>query len=135
MTGNNKKLLVATRGAEGDHPFEVCDISTGEVLHNLTDETWLGTCITRVAITPDETKVVAASKDRNGIKILELRTGIPLGSFEAHYGQDVTAFAITPDGKQVVTGAWKTLKIWDLTLIQKNHKSNLSSSTVVQFRQ
>jgi len=123
FTGDEKKLLVATRVAERDNPFEVCDISTGQVLKNLTDETWLGTWITRVAITPDETKVVAASKDRNGIKILDLRTGIPLGSFEAHYGQDVTALAITPDGKQLVTGAWKTIKIWDLTLIQKRIKS------------
>lgn len=125
FTENEKKILVATRVAERDNPFEVCDIATGKVLKNLTDETWLGTWITRVAITPDEdeTKVVAASKDRNGIKILDLRTGIPLGSFEAHYGQDVTALAITPDGKQLVTGAWKTIKIWDLTLVQKKIKS------------
>lgn len=123
FTGDEKKLLVATRVAERDNPFEVCDISTGEVLKNFTtDKTWLGTCITRIAITPDETKVVAASEDRNGIKILSLKTGIPLGSFEAHYGQDVTALAITPDGKQVVTGAWKTIKVWDLTLIQKKSK-------------
>jgi WD40 repeat protein len=124
LTGDEKKLLVATRVAERDNPFEVCDISTGEVLKNFTtDKTWLGTWITRVAITPDETKVVAASKDRYGIKILSLKTGIPLGSFEAHYGEDVTALAITPDGKQLVTGAWKTIKIWDLTLIQKKFKS------------
>lgn len=123
FTGDQKKLLVATRVAQRDNPFEVCDMSTGKVLKNLTDETWLGTCITRVAITPDETKVVATSKDRNAVKILDLRTGIPLGSFEAHCGQDVTALAITPDGKQVVTGAWKTIKIWDLTLIQKKFKS------------
>lgn len=123
FTGDEKRLLVATRVAQRDNPFEVCDIATGEVLKNLTDETWLGTCITRVAITPDETKVVVASEDRNGIKILSLKTGIPLGSFEAHYGQDVTALAITPDGKQVVTGAWKTIKVWDLTLIQKKFKS------------
>jgi len=124
LTKNEKKLLVATRVGKRDNPFEVCDISTGEVLKNFTtDETWLGTCITRIAITPDETKVVAASEDRYGIKILSLKTGIPLGSFEAHTGQYVTALAITPDGKQVVTGAWKTIKIWDLTLIQKKIKS------------
>jgi WD40 repeat protein len=124
FTGDEKKLLVATRVAERHNPFEVCDIATGEVLKNLTDETWLGTYITRIAITPtpDETKVVVASEDRNGIKILSLKTGIPLGSFEAHCGQDVTALAITPDGKQLVTGAWKTIKIWDLTLIQKKSK-------------
>lgn len=127
FTGDEKKLLVATRVRERDNPFEVCDISTGEVLKNLTDETWLGTCITHVAITPYDTKVVAASKDRNQIKILDLRTGIPLGAFEAHYGQYVTALAITPDGKQVVTGAHKTIKIWDLTLIQK--KSKIKSIT------
>lgn len=127
FTGDEKKLLVATRVRERDNPFEVCDISTGNVLKNLTDETWLGTYITHVAITPDETKVVAASKDRNQIKILNLRTGIPLGAFEAHYGQYVTALAITPDGKQVVTGAHKTIKIWDLTLIQK--KSKIKSIT------
>lgn len=123
FTENEKKLLVATRVAERDNPFEVCDIATGEVLKNLTDETWLGTYITRIAITPDETKVVVASEDSSQIKILSLRTGIPLGSFEAHCGQDVTALAITPDGKQVVTGAWKTIKIWDLTLVQKKFKS------------
>jgi WD40 repeat protein len=50
-----------------------------------------------------------------------------LGAFEAHYGQYVTALAITPDGKQVVTGAHKTIKIWDLTLIQK--KSKIKSIT------
>lgn len=124
FTGDEKRLLVATRVGKRDNPFEVCDISTGEVLKNLTDETWLGTCITRIAITPtpDETKVVVASEDRYGIKILSLKTGIPLGSFEAHTGQYVTALAITPDGKQVVTGAWKTIKIWDLTLIQKKSK-------------
>lgn len=127
FTGDEKKLLVATRVRERDNPFEVCDISTGEVLKNLTDETWLGTYITHVAITPYDTKVVAASKDRNQIKILDLRTGIPLGAFEAHYGQYVTALAITPDGKQVVTGAHKTIKIWDLTLIQK--KSKIKSIT------
>ncbi|MEG4488376.1 WD40 repeat domain-containing protein [Microcoleus sp. D2_18a_B4] len=127
FTEDEKKLLVATRVAERDNPFEVCDIATGKVLKNLTDKTWLGTYITRIAITPDETKVVATSKDGNGIKILDLRTGIPLGSFEAHYGQDVTALAITPDGKQVVTGAWKTIKIWDLRLIQK--KSKIKSIT------
>lgn len=127
FTGDEKRLLVATRVGKRDNPFEVCDISTGEILKNFTDETWLRTCITRVAITPDETKVVAASEDRNGIKILDLRTGIPLGAFEAHYGEDVTALAITPDGKQVVTGAWKTIKIWDLTLIQK--KSKIKSIT------
>ena len=123
FTEDEKKILVATRVAQRDNPFEVCDIATGEVLKNLTDETWLGTYITRIAITPDETKVVVASEDRNGIKILSLKTGIPLGSFEAHYGQDVTALAITPDGKQVVTGAWKTIKIWDLELIPKKFKS------------
>ena len=124
FTGDEKKLLVATRVAERHNPFEVCDIATGEVLKNLTDETWLGTYITRIAITPtpDETKVVVASEDRNGIKILSLKTGIPLGSFEAHCGQDVTALAITPDGKQLVTGAWKTIKIWDLTKIQTKSK-------------
>lgn len=122
FTGDEKKLLVATRVAERHNPFEVCDIATGEVLKNLTDETWLGTWITRVAITPDETKIVAASEDRNGIKILSLSTGIPLGAFEAHTGQDVTALAITPDGKQLVTGAWKTIKIWDLTKIQTKSK-------------
>ncbi|MEK0186985.1 WD40 repeat domain-containing protein [Microcoleus anatoxicus] len=123
LTKNEKKLLVATRVGKRDNPFEVCDISTGEVLKNFTtDETWLGTCITRIAITPDETKVVAASEDRYGIKILSLKTGIPLGSFEAHTGQYVTALAITPDGKQVVTGAWKTIKIWDLTKIQTKSK-------------
>lgn len=123
LTKDEKKLLVATRVGKRDNPFEVCDISTGEVLKNFTtDETWLGTCITRIAITPDETKVVAASEDRYGIKILSLKTGIPLGSFEAHCGEDVTALAITPDGKQLVTGAWKTIKIWDLTLIQKKSK-------------
>lgn len=127
FTGDEKKILVATRVRERDNPFEVCDISTGEVLKNLTDETWLGTYITHVAITPHDTKVVAASKDRNQIKILNLRTGIPLGAFEAHYGQYVTALAITPDGKQVVTGAHKTIKIWDLTLIQK--KSKIKSIT------
>ena len=127
FTGDEKKILVATRVRERDNPFEVCNISTGEVLKNLTDETWLGTYITHVAITPHDTKVVAASKDRNQIKILDLRTGIPLGSFEAHYGQYVTALAITPDGKQVVTGAHKTIKIWDLTLIQK--KSKIKSIT------
>lgn len=123
FTGDEKRLLVATRVAQRDNPFEVCDIATGEVLKNLTDETWLGTYITRIAITPDETKVVVASEDSSQIKILSLRTGIPLGSFEAHCGQDVTALAITPDGKQVVTGAWKTIKIWDLTLVQKKFKS------------
>jgi len=127
FTGDEKKILVATRVRERDNPFEVCDISTGNVLKNLTDETWLGTYITHVAITPDETKVVAVSEDRNQIKILNLRTGIPLGAFEAHYGQYVTALAITPDGKQVVTGAHKTIKIWDLTLIQK--KSKIKSIT------
>ncbi|WP_373535292.1 WD40 repeat domain-containing protein [Microcoleus sp.] len=124
FTGDEKRLLVATRVAERHNPFEVCDIATGEVLKNLTDETWLGTYITRIAITPtpDETKVVVASEDRNGIKILSLKTGIPLGSFEAHCGEDVTALAITPDGKQLVTGAWKTIKIWDLTKIQTKSK-------------
>ena len=134
FTGDEKKILVATRVRERDNPFEVCDISTGEVLKNLTDETWLGTYITHVAITPHDTKVVAASKDRNQIKILNLRTGIPLGAFEAHYGQYVTALAITPDGKQVVTGAHKTIKIWDLTLIQKKSKikSLIKHSSSVQ---
>ncbi len=125
FTGDEKKLLVATRVAQRNNPFEVCDILTGEVLKNLTDKTWLGTYITRIAITPtpDETKVVVASEDSSQVKILSLRTGIPLGYFEAHCGQDVTALAITPDGKQVVTGAWKTIKIWDLELIPKKFKS------------
>jgi len=128
LTKDEKKLLVATRVAERDNPFEVCDISTGKVLKNLTaDKTWLGTWIKAFAIDSDETKVVAASEDRNQIKIWDLRAGIPLGAFEAHNGDSVSAVAITPDGKQAVTGAHKTLKIWDLTKIQT--KSKIKSLT------
>lgn len=117
------KILVATRVGERDNPFEVCDISTGKVLKNLArDGTFVGTWITAIAIDSAETKVVAVSEDRHQIKIWDLRTGIPMGSFEAHCGQYLIVLAITPDGKQVVTRAWKTIKIWDLTLIQKKSK-------------
>jgi WD40 repeat protein len=119
LTKDEKKLLVATRVAERDNPFEVCDISTGKVLKKLEGH---GTWIKAFAIDSDETKVVAASDDRNQIKIWDLRTGILLGSFEAHNGDLVSAIAVTPDGKQAVTGAQKTLKIWDLTKIQTKSK-------------
>jgi len=119
LTKDEKKLLVATRVAERDNPFEVCDISTGKVLKKLEGH---GTWIKAFAIDSDETKVVAASDDRNQIKIWDLRTGILLGSFEAHNGDLISAVAVTPDGKQAVTGAQKTLKIWDLTKIQTKSK-------------
>ena len=119
LTKDEKKLLVATRVAERDNPFEVCDISTGKVLKKIEG---YGTWIKAFAIDSDETKVVAASDDRNQIKIWDLRSGIPLGAFEAHNGEYVTAVAVTSDGKQAVTGAHKTLKIWDLTKIQTKSK-------------
>jgi len=123
---NGQRILVLTL----DNTFEICDISTGKVLKKFTGEfTGYSSRINDIAITSDETKVVAASNEQT-VKIWDLRFGVLLGSFEGHYA-DVTAVAITPDDKQVVSGSISvnsesmdmTLKIWDLTSISKTSKT------------
>jgi len=57
--------------------------------------------------------VVSASVDGT-LKVWELDRGCVVATFEGHT-DEVTACAVTPDGRRVVSASWdKTLKVWDL---------------------
>ena len=82
----------------------------GALLLTLTGHT---SEVLAVVLTPDDTQVVSASKDKT-LKVWALRSGTELRTLAGHR-DSVNAVALTPDGTQVVSASSDdTLKVWDL---------------------
>jgi WD40 repeat protein len=60
-----------------------------------------------VTVTPDGRWAVSCSGGEALAHIYDLRIGIPLGDLKGHY-REIRSLAITPDGKQILTGAGST---------------------------
>jgi WD40 repeat protein len=65
-----------------------------------------------VAVSPDGTRIVTASRDKTA-RVWEAATGKEIARLEGH-GDYVTSAAWSPDGTRIVTGSSdKTVRVWD----------------------
>lgn len=96
------------------------DLASGKEL--LTLPTQKGGCAWTVAFTPDGKQAVTGSGNallpKGGIKasllLWEVATGKEIRRFEGHT-KDVRRVAISPDGKQLLSGSFDgTMRLWDL---------------------
>jgi len=97
--------------AWGDHDnnVRVWDARTGELLSFLTGHT---SEVVRVALSPDDTRVVAKAEDGT-VKIWDMRTGTVVCTLPPH--GTISSFDISPGGKQLVTTSLTgTIQIWNL---------------------
>jgi eukaryotic-like serine/threonine-protein kinase len=84
---------------------------------------------------PDGHPLVIRAQDRI-VQVLDARTGQPRHTFAGHTGP-VTAIAVAPDGRRIVTASNRdrTAKVWDLTSGERllSLQGHLSPITVVAF--
>lgn len=108
MTPNGNYLIYAP----WDDTLKVCDLNTGEELQTLIGHK---SGINLVAtITPDGKQLFSGGKIDKMIKIWDLETGEELRTLTIN-NRDISAIAITPDKKFLVTGSNdNSIKIWDL---------------------
>ncbi|MHC5746196.1 MAG: WD40 repeat domain-containing protein [Nostoc sp.] len=85
-----------------------------QLVHTLTGHKKVTFGVRAVAISSSGQTLISAGRD-DTIKFWNLRTGKLLRSLDAH-SDGVTSIAISPDGKQIVTGgiSTPTMKVWDL---------------------
>ena len=68
--------------------------------------------VTSVAFTADSTGLLTASVDKT-VKLWDAKTGKPIRAFPGHTSR-VSALAVTPNGRYLVTAGDTTVKIWEL---------------------
>lgn len=100
--------------------IQIWDLNSGLELLRITGNFY---GVTALAVTPDGRYVVSGSEDymrgeekgRNAVRVWDLVSGRERNAFYGH-SLGVTAVAVTPDGRYVVSGSNDTtLKVWDLT--------------------
>jgi len=106
--------------ASNDRTLKLWDLETGRTLRTLDGHSGY---ITGIAITPEGQRAVSASNDKT-LKVWDLESGTELrtlghssafANLAEEHSYTATALALTPDGKQVISGSFGgTLKVWDL---------------------
>jgi WD40 repeat protein len=88
----------------------VWDLERGRILSTLTGH---GDWVEAVAITPDGSLAVSASRDHT-VRLWDLDREREVRTFEGHTGF-VMSVLVTPDGRRVLSGSYdETLRLWDL---------------------
>lgn len=110
-TGNTWEVAWNPDGASiaiaGDDALRIWDAETGEERYAIT-----GPFIGAVRFSPDGR--LLATGGVGGMALWDAETGQEILTFEGHTGP-VVAVAFSPDGSQLVSGAFDTLaKIWDV---------------------
>lgn len=73
-----------------------------------------------LAFSPDGSRL--AFGDGDVARVIDARTGRPLGGFEGHTSFVVTV-AFTPDGRRAISGGYdKAVRIWDATTMEQVHR-------------
>ena len=103
-----------------NNTLKVFDLNTGEEKSTLKGHKCTLNMV--FTITPDGRQIISGSFKDQMIKIWDLETGEELRTLTQN-NREISAIAITPDGKSVVTGSWDmTIKIWDLHSTEQQPK-------------
>jgi WD40 repeat protein len=115
ITPNGRQIV----SGSNDSPLKVWDLEGGQLVGLLEGHSKR---VLAAAITPDGRQVVSGSADRT-VKVWDIstplnsgpaRSGRPLSLLETHT-DSIVGVAVTPDGRQVVTGSRDgTIRLWDL---------------------
>ena len=65
-----------------------------------------------VAFSPDGTRLASGFQDGT-VRLWEVATQTEVGTLEGHTDR-VASVAFSPDGKSLVSGSWRTVRLWDL---------------------
>jgi WD40 repeat protein len=102
------KKIITVGSPSGDYTIRIWDVESGKEVQTLTGYSPFPS----VAFSPDGTKVVVASGNKNA-QIWNAETGRMLRTLSGHMG-GVNVASFSPDGKKVVTGCEEgTVRIWD----------------------
>jgi WD40 repeat protein len=95
----------------------VWELSSGKLLHTIpTQLKPLDFSDTPLDISPDgKTLVIAPTPDKNQIELWQIDTGKRLKSFAGNTNDRITALAVTPEGKMLITAQTNTLQFWDFS--------------------
>jgi WD40 repeat protein/serine/threonine protein kinase len=132
LTPDGKRLV--TGGDEEDSPLKIWDVVSGQELPKLKGH---ADGVASVAVTPDGKRIATASADgtarlwdsTDGRQVLRIDVDTEvvnsLKASEYKFEKRVWSVAVTPDGKQIVTGSENGIvKIWDALTGQKLQEIN-----------
>lgn len=107
------KWLAAGRQANEDKTLKIWDVTAGKETASLPDES------AAITFSPDSQLLISASY--KSVQIWDVNTHKMNRSLDGH-SQMVTSVAISPNGKQVVSGGTdRTVKLWDIVTGQLLH--------------
>jgi WD40 repeat protein len=98
----------------GDNTIKVWDMESGAELATYKGHTG---CVDSCAISPDGRRIVSSSSnhDDHTLKVWDIENGAELATIEVVTYYGTSCFAISPEGKRIVSGSWdNTIKVWDM---------------------
>jgi WD40 repeat protein len=120
---------LATGGEKNS--VKIWDVQTGEKLQTLAGQH--SGEVYALAFSPDEDgRWVASAGEDSAVKVWDSHTGAFVRSFRGHTGL-VSSVAFSPDGGRLVSGSRdRTVKIWDVTQLEKLSEESVAQQTINQ---